>query len=73
MWYPGNQRYFNQMLSPAITFALGACVGEMFEYHPGLHQSRYDDVFTESLDVRPRLQVHATTNPRFTKTVVKTG
>ena len=75
MWYPGYQRSFNQMLSPQITFTLGGCVGFMndSEYHPGLTQARYDNVFTESLDVRPRLQSHATANRPSNINVVKAG
>jgi hypothetical protein len=75
MWYPGYQRQFNQMLSPQITFTLGGCVGFMndSENHPGLVQERHDNIFSDSMDARTRVQSHATANPRYTKTVVKTG
>lgn len=71
-WTPGNQRYYNEQISPRITFGLGQAVGFMNDEtpsHPGLYLTRGDDLFTDSLDVRPRLQTQAVNNPQSSKVV----
>jgi len=76
-WFPGNEKYFNQWLSPLITRALGAGLSKTVlvesAQHPGLFSARYDDVRTLSLDVRPRLQTFAPTGPRSNNSVVSVG
>ncbi len=62
MWQPGYERYYNENLSPRVTYALGRTIlnqASLARLHPGLMAHSDNDKFTTSLFIRPRLQLQS--------------
>ncbi len=61
-WWPGNERIYNEQLSPKIPYGLGRTMviqANLARLHPGLYGSYFGDVFTPSLLIRSRLQTQS--------------
>lgn len=62
MWQPGYERFYNENLSPKITYALGKTIlnqAMLAQLHPGIYIHSDNDKFTTSLLIRPRLQLQS--------------
>ncbi len=61
-WWPGNERIYNEHLSPKITYSLGRTIllqASLAVLHPGVTRADYKDEFTPSLFIRSRLQTQS--------------